>query len=101
MCTALAETNKACVDRIRRPPADVALRCRSLGSGSACLSGTADGPVGDERSSPSEQRVFQPSPKQIHLLLVVGFLVGRMSALYLRYLVLEYSPRSRWPVRLV
>jgi len=44
-------------------------------------------------ASTSGQRVFQPSSRQIHLLLVVGFLsVGY--AIYLRYLALEYSQVS-------
>jgi hypothetical protein len=38
-------------------------------------------------------RLFLPSPRQIHWLLIIGFLsIGE--ALYLRYLAIEYAPVS-------
>jgi hypothetical protein len=38
-------------------------------------------------------RLFLPSPRQIHWLLIIGFL-STGQALYLRYLAIEYAPVS-------
>src|SRR5215475_3545469 len=52
--------------------------------------------VGNKRSrdiGPMPSRPFLPSPRQIHWLLIIGF-VSIGQALYLRYLAIEYAPVS-------